>query len=308
MVSTFTKRHRSRFGAESRVRGDLSISAIGSATGEAVDGAKFLLRTLQDVIFMGPSTKGKEARYDRTTGKIRVLSGGLGGVVTESWPDVKGGEFGDQVAGGAAAVNGEFIIAFADANVTAKTTIAAQPNTAAGQPGNAAAGRNVCVQFTTPGGGTLPAAVGNATVVGTDQFGAAQTEVISLAGLNDVVLAAGNEVFILGNKVFATVTSLTLSVNLTTSIADLDVSLGLGTIFALRGSISAESDVKSVRKDAAAITSATYVGSATTHSLDMGADVADNVDIVVTYDSIDAEQDAANGENCGTFLCEAIGT
>lgn len=290
---------------------DLDITSYTSS-GEAVTAANFGLKKLDYIRFIdGTSDNGHVWRWDDTNDKVRVYKLGAGsGIVTESFPDVKGGNFANQASSGSAGTNDAFVIAAAAANTTAKTTIANEPNTAASTPGNAAAGRNVKVVVSSAGGGTLPADCGTATVVGTDQFGTALTEAIALSPMNGDVLGAGGVEWVVGTKVFATVTSLTLSINLTSSIADAQVSLGLGTIFGLRGKITAESDVKSVRKDSADVSSATYVGSSTLHSVDLGADCADDVDLIISYDAVASslvDREAASAVDCGAMRVEAVG-
>lgn len=313
MTKTVTFKSKNLEGRKVARVADVDITSY-TASGESLTAADMGLKKISYVrILDSNSDNGHIWRYDYDNSKIRAYKLNVGsGLVTESFPDIKGGEFANQATGSNTTdpVNGAFVIALVTATTAAKSTIAAEPNASASTPGNSPAGRNVVVQIRSAGGGTLPADCGTATIVGTDQFGAAATEAIALSPLNDVVLSAGGEVWVVGTKIFATVTSLTLSVNLTASVADAEVALGIGTKLALRGKITAESDIKSVRKDTADVSSATYVADATYHALDMGANIADDVDIIISYDALAsslADREAASTADVGQCRIEMVG-
>src|SRR3990167_4455376 len=299
-TATMVSRNIAGIQKQNAVRLNVTSYTSGGETVSAGDGG---LKKIKFIRTLGSSDNGFDARWDPVSSKLKFVTGaGRGAEVTESWPDVLGGKFANQVASGAAATNGAAIIDLVTATTAAKSTILVQPNALDVE----VSGRNVVVSLESQTGGTLPADAGTATIVGTTPAGVAQTEVISLAAVNSVVLGAGGIVFIVGTKAFGTVTSLTLSVDITASIADARVSAGPGTIFGLSGVITAETDIQSVRKDAAAIAAATYVATASPPQIDMGADVADNVDVIVSYSSA-AELEAASATDVGELLVEFVG-
>ena len=82
------------------------------------------------------------------------------------------------------------------------------------------------------------------------------------------------------------------------------------SIFGLRGKITAEADFKNVQKGTAQIAAATYVGSSTLHSLNMGADLADADDVYIEYDALASslvDREAASAAEVGQCRIKAIG-
>lgn len=287
---------------------DIDITSYTSA-GEVPTAANYGMGSIDMMLLNPVSDNGHVWRFDGT--KIRAYKlGAGGGIVTESFPDVKGGIAANVTSDSASAATGDaFVMALADANATTsgnlahasgKSTGLTNPNTAASAAGNAASGRNVVVAQKADAGGTTFTAA-NVIVTGTDQFGNAQTETIAL---QTGAVAASNWRDTVGTKVFATVTNVRLTA---AQPSGSTISVGIGTVFGLRGKITAESDIQSVRKDSADVASTTYVGSATTHSLDMGADVADDVDIVIQYDAVASslvDREAAATTDVG--MCRAV--
>lgn len=319
MTHTVTPVYETRDGARHILFADLAVSSLGSATGEAItpnlnlaDGglgmAALLLLTNAPL-----TTNGRYCPvFDHSAGKMRYfLPGQSGGLISESFPDVYGGIFASITSdAAAAALNDALVMALTDATVTTagglahaagKSTGLTNPNTLDAE----IAGRNVViVQNQNGAGGTWTA--GFARVTGTAPDASAQVEDIALQ-----VTAIADTKFRLtvGTKAFATVTNVVLLNAGKTAAqagpASSRLSVGIGTIFGLRSTITAEADIKSVRKDNAAIAAATYVGTASPSQMDMGADVADNVDIVIEYQAAVAE--APSGTDVGTVRIRAEG-
>lgn len=243
-----------------------------------------------DSAHLPPTTSlGKPVLWDQTNKKIKVMQGS--GRTTQIFPDIKGGNQANQAASGAAGVNDAYVRAAANFVTTLVNTSITNPDTP----------RNLKVVLSSAAGGTLPADCGTCTLIGTDQFDAAVTEVLSLAALNGVVLGASGIVFIVGAKVFKTLTSVQFSVDLEAGASpdDIQFSIGLGTKIGLQGKIAAEGDIRALQKNTAAVAAATYVGDATYHYVDPGANLADNDELYVEYlSTTDVEVPAAT--NVGT--------
>lgn len=290
---------------------DIDVSSY-TAAGEVLAAADYGMAAIDMVMFDPVSDNGHIWRFDGAKARAYKLGAG-GGIITESFPDTIGGITANVTSDSASAATGDaFVMALADANaVTAgslahaagKSTGLTNPNTASSAAGNAAAGRNVVVAQKANGGGTTFTAA-NVIVTGTDQFGVAQTETIAI---QTGAVAASNWRDTVGTKVFATVTNVRLTA---AQPSGATISVGVGTVFGLRGKITAESDIQSVRKDGADVASSTYVGSATTNSLDMGADVANDIDIVIQYDAVASslvDREAAAAVDVGQCRALVIG-
>lgn len=276
------------------------------------------LSTVRSVRPAARTSLGYLLEWDAAAGKLRAYrSNSAGGLITESWPDVKGGVFAAIAAdAAAAALNDAVVLALTDATVTTAGGLAHAAGLTAGITNPNAidaevVGRNVVVAQNANGAGTTWAALSALRVTGTAPDGTAQTEDIALQ--TDAIADTKFRLAI-GTKAFATVTNLRLIRTDTGASragpASSRISVGVGTIFGLRGAISAESAIKSVRKDAAAIAAATYVATAAPSQIDFGADVADNVDLIVEYDA-DASNlatvEASALANIGTAAAEYVG-
>lgn len=263
------------------------------------------------------SSLGYYLVWDAGAGKVRAYRGNsAGGLVTEVWPDVKGGlNAGLTSDQAAASLNDAVVLALTDATVTTSGGLAhaAGKSTGITNPNAINAevvGRNVVVAQNQNGaGGTWTA--GWLRVTGTAPDGSAQVEDIAL---QTTAIADTKFRLTVGTKAFATVTNLKLLNSGKTAAqagpASSRLSVGVGTIFGLRGSITAESDVKAVRKDNAAVAAATYTATASPSQIDLGADVADDVDVAVEYDAAAsnlATIEASVGANVGTAFAEVIG-
>lgn len=260
------------------------------AGGQAITPADLGLGHIDDILLKSPVTStGFLVHYDPDNLKIKCLQ--PGGHITEIFPDIEGGESADQTSDSATApVNSTYVMGLSDANATTsdnlahsagKSTGLTNPSDTSESPGNGPAGRNVVVVQKNNDAGSITFTAANIIVTGTDQFGNAQTETIAI---DTGAVAAANFRWKKGTKVFATVTNVRLTA---AQPANAQISIGLGTIIGLRGKITGESDIKAVEKAGAAVSSATYVGSATTHSVDMGADIdtdaTGDIEIRISY-------------------------
>lgn len=286
-------------GRRRRVSGVITLSAYESG-GVLLDATGLRLsHRIVTVNVHGESSNGWILRYDQTNTTMRATRGG--GVRTEAFPartggtGVAGGNSAVQSASGAAGTNDAFVHASAGVVVTLVNTGMTAPDTP----------RNLRVVLSSAAGGTLPAACGTCTLIGTDQFGNSITEVVSLAALNSVVLGAGGVVWAKSTSVFATLVSYQFSVNLAASVADIAASIGLGTKFALSAPLSAAGDFKALSKAGTGIAAATYTADATVHAIEMGANVANDAQILATYDGSKGEPPA--GTNIGTAVIDAVG-
>lgn len=264
------------------------------------------------------SSLGYLLAWNAATGKVQAFrSQAAGGSRAESWPDVKGGIFAAITAdAAAAALNDAAVLALTDATVTTAGGLAHAAGLTAGITNPNAidaevAGRNVVVAQAAVGAATTWAALSALRVTGTASDGTAQVEDIPL---QTTEIADTKFRLAIGTKAFATVTNLRLIRTDTAASragpASSQISVGIGTIFGLRGAILAEADVDSVRKDGAAVAAATYVATADPSQIDMGADVADNVDILVVYDAQPSDLvtvEADEHSNVGTAFLEVIG-
>lgn len=319
MTHTITPVYQTRDGDRHILVADLAVSSLETASGETItpniniaDGGLGMTTVL--LLTNAPlTTNGRFAPvYDHSAGKMRFfLPGQSGGLDTESWGDVYGGIFANVTADAAsAALNDALVMALTDATVTTsgglahangKTTGLTNPNSLDAE----VYGRNVVVAQNQNGaGGTWTA--GWVRITGTAPDGSAQVEDIAL---QTTAIADTKFRLTVGTKAFGTVTSVKLLNTGKTAAqagpASSRLSVGVGTIFGLRGGITAESDIKSVRKDAATIAAATYVGTASPPQIDMGANVADDVDIIVEYQASVTE--VAAGTDCGTVRIMATG-
>jgi hypothetical protein len=296
MTKSITKLRHDVEGTRRVAYADLDITGY-TASGEPLTAKDFGLAALDPdsgIDILEPLTdESRSWRWDGS--KIRAL--GFAGPHTQTFPDIKGGENANQATGSNTTdpVNGAFVHALAAVTTGVVNTGITNPDFP----------RNLVVQLRSAGGGTLPANCGNVTLIGTDQFGAAVTETLSLAALNSVVLSAGGEVWVVGTKVFKTLTSYQFSVDLAASVADINGSVGIGTRLGLLAPITAEADIKAVQKNTAAVAAANYDGSATTHSVLMGANLADNDEVYITFDPAKGEYPA--GVDVGKARVKARG-
>lgn len=296
MTHTFTRTGRKDISGTYRVvRGALDITSY-TASGEVLSASTFGLKRIVDVEVTGLSDNGHVWRWDGTniramktdTSEGTATFTGTDGsaIVTETWGNFKGAEFDNQVTGSNTTdpVNGAYVHALAAVVTSVVNTGITNPD----YP------RNLMVQLRSAAGGTLPADCGTVTMIGTDQFDAAVTEVLALSPVNSVVLSAGGEVWVVGTKVFKTLTSYQFSVDLAATVADINGSVGIGTKLGLSKTMdpTSEAAIQRVFKNDTAIAAATYVGDGTYNALDMGADLADNDDVVIQYT---VDSDAAGG-------------
>jgi hypothetical protein len=296
---TSTETTREITGRRRKIAGTLNLSAYESG-GVLLDAAGVRLsHRIVDIEPNGPSDQGWVVRYDKTN--VKMIATRPAGVRTVALPSatggtgVKGGTSANQVASGAAGVNDAFVHAAAALVTTVVNTGLTNPDTP----------RNLRVVLSSAAGGTLPANCGTCTIIGTDQFGNAITEAVALSPVNSVVLGAGGVVFVKSTKVFATVTSYQFSVNLAASVADIQASIGLGTKLGLYDPLNVVGDFKALSKNGTGIAAATYTADATVHAIEMGANLANNDQVLATYDCSLGQPPV--GTNIGNVLVDVIG-
>lgn len=279
---------------------DLTITSY-TPGGESLTEAELAMRRIDNMPDVMAQSTGILHVYDRALEKMKCYRApAAGGTITENWPDVLAGDNAAQTVDAASAGAGS-------AKVLALRTLAAETVTSfVNQPG--VTGRNVTVTLKANGVGAV---MGNLaiTVTGTRKS-ATVTETFTVVaagafGADDIADTKFRRA--IGAQLFDAITE--VAVVQTSAPTNLQYSVGYGTVFALSGAITTESDIKAVRKDNAAIAAATFVGTAP-DKLDLGADVADSVDVLVTLASVATGflgTEVASGTNCGIVRITAEG-
>lgn len=288
-------------GAALKRRGKIDITGY-TASGEAPDAGKFAMGRIDHATMLETVTdNGWALSWDADNDKI--LAKRNFGRKTITLLDLKGGIFASQTGADQAAthVNGAFVMALADANATTSGSLAHADGKSTGltnpRTSGAPHGRSVTVVQASVGGAVTWTAA-NIIVTGTDQFGNTITETIALV---TGAIADTKFRWTIGTKIFVTVTNVRLSA---AQPANSQISIGLGTLLGLPDPISGESDIIEVLKNAATVAAATYVGGSTAHSLDPGADLADNDDITITFNPTGQ---APSGTDVGACWVEVEG-
>jgi hypothetical protein len=277
-------------------------TAISAGSGGTVPHLKGLTRLeMLDPTF----SSGHLASFTENDLKVhgkKLAAANVSQSVTDLLPDAKGGLAANQASSGSNPVNGAFVHALAAADTTLRNSGITNPTYA----------RNLVAVIKSVLGGTLPATMGSITFIGTDINGNALTETKSLAALASVVISAGGYVAVVASKAFATLTSYQLTVDLTATVSDAQLSIGLGTKFALRQALAtpASGDVKAVQKNTAA---AAYTVDTANNLVSFSADLADNDDLYIEYMATGssaaglATVEAPASTNLGTVRVRAVG-
>lgn len=298
MAVTFTPSYTDLVGPYKHIHGTATIASY-TASGETVTGSTFGVASIRSIAFdEGRTSNGYIPTFDGT--KIHAYQAtGDGDRVTAIMPDIKGGVNANHLVDQASAgVNSTYVMAATAGNDATLTGA----GVTAGLTAPDYYGRNLNVEISSVGGATATAA--NVIVTGTFTDGTTTDTIAIPTG----AVAAGKFRNRVGTKVALTVTNVQLDA---AQPADILVSVGLGTIVGLPNAFAANGDVKTVQKNTAKVGSGTYTASAAKQSVDLGADLADNDEVLVEYEtsgSAGFNTEVAAATNVGTMRVTVVGS
>lgn len=269
------------FGGQGGALVEIDVTSYAAGGEDVSDSALGLKRTPSH---LHPTVDGDRfgAAWDRANDKLEITENK--GATTEFYPDANGASSSDQTSDSASAPAGEGDVLDNEAvptssggskSVTSGLTDPDFPRSVA-----------ISLHNTDTGSAhTLNAA--EVVVQGTNQYGESISETFDLDGSgNDITgsIAADNHRWIVGSKVFATVTQVDFNNDSGTSQnSNFEFHVNSGTKFGLQHPIDANGDVNRGQKNSGTLSSLS--GDASNNAFDAGEDLSDNDDVQVQYDA-----------------------